>query len=106
MAYLSFSCTERIICVVFVPGWLLSPLTKVLELAAGEGQLVLKLPGTLEGVTVLAASYAEDGRMTGLQWLRQPEAETVLSVSGAVVRVFFLNGSCAPVLPVLSRSAA
>ena len=60
---------------------------------------------TLEGVTVLAASYAGDGRMTGLQRLREPEAETVLSVSEAEVRVFFLNGSYAPVLPVLSRSA-
>nr|WP_325195727.1 leucine-rich repeat protein [uncultured Oscillibacter sp.] len=79
---------------------------KVLELAVKEGQLVLKLPGTLEGVTVLAVSYAAGRQMTGLQWLRQPEPETVLSVSGAEVRVFFLNGSYAPALPVLNWSAA
>lgn len=79
---------------------------KVLELAEKEGKLVLKLPGTLEGVTVLAVSYGAGSQMTGLQQLREPEAETVLSVSGAEVRVFFLNGSYAPVLPVLSRTAA
>lgn len=79
---------------------------KVLELAEKEGELVLKLPGTLEGVTVLAVSYGAGSQMTGLQQLREPEAETVLSVSGAEVRVFFLNGSYAPVLPVLSWSAA
>ena len=79
---------------------------KVLELAEKEGKLVLKLPGTLEGVTVLAVSYGAGSQMTELQWLRQPEPETALSVFGSEVRVFFLNGNYAPVLPVLSRSAA
>ena len=57
---------------------------------------MLKLSAVPDGLPLMVAAYAADGRMTGCQLMTRLQTENPITVSGDTVKVFLLNSAFAP----------